>query len=158
MAALTPALLWVSAIGCGVIAGLYFAFSAVVMRALGMLDPQAGMAAMVSINRTILRTAFLPLFFGTSLASLCLLVLSALDMSRPDAPMTGAAALVYLLGMSGCTVAFNVPLNRALASAAAGPDAAAQWARYLRDWTMWNHVRTAASLLAAVLFTAALLR
>lgn len=49
MAAFTTALLWLSAIGCGLIAGLYFAFSTTIMRALGQLEPQAGMVAMVSI-------------------------------------------------------------------------------------------------------------
>jgi uncharacterized membrane protein len=51
----------------------------------------------------------------------------------------------------------NVPLNNALArvdpSSAAG---AAEWARYLKDWTLWNHVRTVASIAAAALFTYAL--
>lgn len=156
MAALISALLWFSAIGCGLIAGLYFAFSTTIMRALGQLEPQAGMVAMVSINDTILRGAFLPLFFGTSLAALCLLVLLALNVSRQDAVLIGAAALVYLVGMFGCTVVFNVPLNNALASAVTGADAVAQWTLYLRDWTMWNHVRTVSSTLAAILFTAAL--
>jgi uncharacterized membrane protein len=30
------------------------------------------------------------------------------------------------------------------------------WARYLEAWIRWNHVRTAASLLAATLFVAVL--
>jgi uncharacterized membrane protein len=50
-----------------------------------------------------------------------------------------------------------VPLNDALAAVAAnGPDAAAVWKRYLSDWTMWNHVRTVTSTLAAILFVYAL--
>lgn len=153
MAALTTALLWVSAVGCGLIAGVYFIFSDTILRALGKIEPAAGMAAMVSINDTILRSAFLPLFFGTSLAALGLLALSVLDGTRQDGLLIGGAALVYLVGMFACTMAFNVPLNMALAAAVTGPDAAAQWAGYLRDWTMWNHVRTASSILAAILFT-----
>ena len=30
------------------------------------------------------------------------------------------------------------------------------WAQYLKDWTLWNHVRTIASLVATVLFISAL--
>lgn len=156
MAALTSALLWFSAIGCGLIAGLYFAFSTTIMQALGKLDSQSGMTAMVSINDAILRTAFLPLFFGTSLACLGLMIVALSDISRSGAVLTAAGALIYLVGMFGCTVIFNVPLNTMLASAVTGPDAAAHWGRYLRDWTMWNHVRTVSSTMAAVLFTAAL--
>ena len=36
---LTSGLLWFSALGCGQIAGLYFAFSAFIMTALGRIDP-----------------------------------------------------------------------------------------------------------------------
>jgi hypothetical protein len=40
------------------------------------------------------------------------------------------------------TMAFNVPLNNALAAAdPASAEATSVWARYLKDWTLWNHVR-----------------
>ncbi len=55
------------------------------------------------------------------------------------------------------TVVGNIPLNDALAIVA--PDSAegtTLWTRYLTDWTFWNHVRTAAALLAATLFAIAL--
>jgi uncharacterized membrane protein len=56
------------------------------------------------------------------------------------------------------TVIFNVPLNNELARAdPAHADTAAVWARYLSDWTFWNHVRTIASTAASALFIAALL-
>ncbi len=54
------------------------------------------------------------------------------------------------------TVAFNVPLNNRLASVE--PDSSggeALWPHYLSRWTLWNHVRTAASLAAAGLFALA---
>ncbi|MFB2921072.1 MULTISPECIES: anthrone oxygenase family protein [Aerosakkonema] len=35
-------------------------------------------------------------------------------------------------------------------------EAAKLWAQYLTDWTFWNHVRTLAALVAAVLLTFAL--
>ena len=55
------------------------------------------------------------------------------------------------------TVAFNVPLNNRLASAEPdSPAAEALWAHYLSRWTLWNHVRTVASLVAAGLFAMAL--
>jgi uncharacterized membrane protein len=55
------------------------------------------------------------------------------------------------------TIVFNLPLNDALAAAdAPSAEGAALWARYLGDWTLWNHVRTGASVAAAVLFTMAL--
>jgi uncharacterized membrane protein len=55
------------------------------------------------------------------------------------------------------TMAFNVPLNQALAAVEpASAEGGALWSRYLSAWTAWNHVRTSASLLAAASFIAAL--
>lgn len=53
---------------------------------------------------------------------------------------------------------FNVPLNNALAAARADtPEGAGLWQRYLAEWTSWNHVRTVAPIVSAILFTAALM-
>ncbi len=47
----------------------------------------------------------------------------------------------------------NGPLNNALAAVGGnGPEAGVVWARYLSDWTAWNHVRTVTSALATGLF------
>ena len=50
MVRLTEGLYWFSALGCGLIAGVFFAFSAFVMKALALLPPAQGIAAMQSIN------------------------------------------------------------------------------------------------------------
>jgi uncharacterized membrane protein len=56
----------------------------------------------------------------------------------------------YLAGCFFVTMVFDVPMNGALASLSpTSPERAAQWASYLADWTIWNHVRTVASLAAA---------
>ena len=49
-------LLWFGAIGCGLLAGLYFAFSVFIMTALGRIEQAQGISAMNSINSTILRS------------------------------------------------------------------------------------------------------
>lgn len=52
-------------------------------------------------------------------------------------------------------MAFNVPLNNHLAGLDPGGlsavDAAGEWQAYFTTWTNWNHVRTATSIVAAVL-------
>jgi uncharacterized membrane protein len=69
-----------------------------------------------------------------------------------------AASLIYLISVIGVTMVFNVPLNDALAPLApASPEAAELWTRYLRKWTFWNHLRTIAPIVSAVLFVAGLL-
>lgn len=149
-------LLWFSALGCGLIAGLYFAFSAFIMTALGQTDPAVGTAAMNAINSTILRSTFIPLFFGTTLTSALLAILALFQWSEPGTALMLIGGLGYLLGMFGVTVAFNVPLNNQLAKAESGEKADNLWARYLNKWTVWNHVRTVASTVACGCFIAAL--
>src|SRR5262245_27127524 len=72
----TSGLLWFCAIGCGLLAGVYFAFSTFIMTALSRIDQAHGVAAMNSVNSTILRSPFIALFFGTTLASLVLAVIA----------------------------------------------------------------------------------
>jgi uncharacterized membrane protein len=154
------ALLWFSAVGCGLMAGLYFAFSAFIMTALSRIDRASGVAAMNSINAVILRSLFMPLFFGTTLTALALAVVAVLRWSAPGSAAALAGGVVYVLGMFVVTMRFNVPLNNALQ--AAGPASADEateataWTRYLREWTRWNHVRTLASTAACALFIVAL--
>jgi uncharacterized membrane protein len=147
-------LLWFCALGCGLIGGLYFAFSAFIMRALGGIDRAAGIAAMNAINTAILRSAFMPIFLGTTLASAVLVVLGVMQAGTSRGPLLIAGGVVYVIGMFVVTMAFNVPLNNALLRA--GERDGATWQRYLVSWTRWNHARTAASLAAAALFIAAL--
>ena len=151
----TAGLLWFSAIGCGLLAGLYFAFSAFIMTALGRIEPVAGAAAMNAINSSILRSAFMPLFVGSTLSSLAVAVAGLADWTHPAAPAMVAGGMIYFAGMFGVTMAFNVPLNNALMSAGAA-QAGAIWARYLKSWTRWNHVRTLASTTALLLFIQAI--
>lgn len=150
-------LIWFGAIGCGLIAGLYFAFSVFIMTALRRIDQSHGIAAMKSINSTILGSLFMPLFFGTTLVSLLLLIVGFVRREEPGAMALLAGGLIYVTGMFLCTILFNVPLNNALAVVdPPRAEAAPVWERYLREWTFWNHVRTISSTAATVLYVAAL--
>ena len=143
-------LLWFCALGCALLGGLYFAFSAFIMTALAQIGP-AGIAAMNSINAVILRSWFMPFFIGTTLACAVLAVAGVLSAGDPRRLFMAGGGILYVAGMFGVTMFFNVPLNNALATA--GPET---WPRYLATWTRWNHVRTLASMGAAALFIAAL--
>ncbi|MEF3302894.1 anthrone oxygenase family protein [Paenibacillus sp. GYB003] len=149
-------LTFASALGSGLIAGLFFAFSAFVMTALGRIPPHQGMAAMQSINVTILNSLFSFVFIGTALASAALAIVSYFRWGEAGTIYLLAGSLLYLLVFL-VTVAFNVPLNDTLAAAKPGSAAGADiWARYLVRWTAWNHVRTAASIAALASFIIAL--
>ncbi len=62
-------------------------------------------------------------------------------------------SLLYLIGTIGVTIACNVTLNDALAIVKPdSPEGATLWAKYLTDWTFWNHIRTIAAIAVATLF------
>ncbi|MCP4616852.1 MAG: DUF1772 domain-containing protein [Bradyrhizobium sp.] len=157
MRTLVTSLLWFSVIGCGLMAGLYFAFSAFIMTALGRIDQAAGISTMNAVNDVIVRSLFLPVFLGSTLTSLALAVLAPFRWDEPGAALWLAGGALYVTGMFAVTAVFNVPLNNALAAVQpASSEAGTLWARYLVDWTWWNHVRTVTSTLAFALFIAAI--
>ena len=145
-----------SALGCGLNAGIFFAFSAFVMRALARIEPGKGIAAMQSINITVLNPWFFTAFFGTAAACILLVISALLNWHQPDAIYLLIGSLLYLIGTVLVTIAFNVPLNDALATVEpSSAEAAGLWPTYLASWTAWNHVRTAAALLGAASLTLA---
>lgn len=138
-------------------AGLYFAFSTFIMSALSRIPQAAGISAMNAINMVILKSLFAPLFWGTTIAGLALAVLALIGWGQPGAIAMLAGGAIHVVGMFAVTVTRNVPLNNMLAAAdPAAAQSASTCTRYLRDWTIWNHVRTFASVAACALFIAAI--
>ena len=138
-----------AALGCGLIAGVFFAFSSFLMSALARLEPPEGITAMQSINITVINPWFMGVFMGTALVCLFLAVSSLSKWHHPGSPYLLAGSLLYLIATFGVTVLFNVPLNDALARIDPGsPDGSKLWATYLTDWTIWNHVRTVGAIAA----------
>ncbi len=138
-------------VGCGLTAGLFFAFSVSVLRGLTRLPAPQAIAAMQSFNVAIVNPAFFLVFFGTAAACLVLAATSVSTLDQPHAAVRLAGALLFVVGAFVVTVVFSVPLNNALA--AVDPQGAAGshlWERYASQWTAWNHVRA----LAACLFGA----
>lgn len=147
-----------AAVGSGLIAGVFFAFSTFVMAAFARLPTEQGIAAMNSINVTIVRSPFMMLFVPTAILCVVIAVFAFLNWRTPPAMWMLAGAALYVVASFISTIAFNVPLNDALAKVSgSGPDATALWATYLKDWTWWNHVRTVACLLASASFVRALM-
>jgi len=136
---------------------VFYAFSTFVVAALGRLPAAQGIAAMQSINVVVLNASFLGVFIGTAVACAVMAALALAAASWPVALLRLAGALLYGVGTFGVTIVRNVPLNEALARAAPDSAEGAQlWARYRIDWTFWNHVRSAAGLLAAAVLIVSL--
>jgi uncharacterized membrane protein len=145
-------------VGSGLTAGIFFAFSTFVMAALARIPPEQGIAAMNSINVTVINPWFMTVFMGTPVICAILAVMAFLKWSEPGSAIILAASLIYIVGSFVVTMVFNVPLNDALAAVTpASGEGGALWTRYLSDWTFWNAVRTVLPLLAMVMFICGLI-
>jgi uncharacterized membrane protein len=147
-------LAFASALGCGLNAGVFFAFSSFVMPALARLPTAQGIAAMNSINALALTPVFMTALFGTAGACFLLGFWTLMTWQRRGAAYLVSGAALYLVGTILVTILFNVPRNNALAAVqTSDPEGGRLWSAYVAGWTGWNHVRTTAALLAAVLLT-----
>lgn len=146
-----------AAVSAGLMGGLFFVFSNTIMAALGRVAPASGIAAMQAINVVIQNPVFFLAFFGPALLSILLAAAALLGWTSSGSTAIYIGAALYLIGIIGVTVVFNVPMNNALdAVDPASADGATFWADYLVRWTAWNHVRTVSGLASSVAFILAL--
>jgi uncharacterized membrane protein len=149
MMPLALGLAFVSLALAALLAGLFFAFSMSVMRALDALGPDAAADAMRSINRRILNPLLFLVFLGTPLTAV------AAGLVAQTAGLDGlwcfAAAAASFAGSFIVTSAVNVPMNNALEARTMS------WPDYAPRWTAWNTVRTIASTASVLCLGASLL-
>ncbi|SDS03461.1 Uncharacterized membrane protein [Paenibacillaceae bacterium GAS479] len=145
-----------SSLGAGLMAGLFFTFSAFMMSVLAKLPSAQGIATMQSINISILTPLFGFIFSGTALACVILAIYSFIKWGGAGMGYLLTGSLLYLIGCVLVTAVFNIPLNDSLA--AANPNNAEGvelWNRYVVSWTAWNHVRTFLTLASLASFVLA---
>ena len=140
------------AVACGLVGGVFFAFSTFVMRGLRDAPDPVGLVAMQSINRAAPTPLFMLALIGTAVASAVLGVWSLLDNDRDGAGLRVAGFAVYQATLI-VTGVYHVPRNNALEAT----DDPRAWTAYAGPWVTWNHLRTLSALAAAVLFTVSLL-
>jgi len=146
-----------TAVACGLVGGVFFAFSTFVMPALRRLPPTDGLAAMQAMNRAAPASGlFMAALGGTALLSLGLAAdaTTHLDDAHARYGLLGAGLYLSSIAITG---GYHVPHNDALALVdPARSGAADAWLGYARGWVAWNHVRTVTALSAGVSFTLAL--
>src|SRR5262245_50680485 len=108
-------LTFVTALGCGLNGGVFFAFSSFVMKGLVRLPASQGIAAMNSMIVTAETPLFMSVLLGTGLACVVLAVCTLFSM-KAGAGYLLAGAVLYILGAILVTMIFNVPRNNALAA------------------------------------------
>ena len=148
----------VTVLGCGLVAGLLFAFSVCVMGALGRMPPAQGIVAMQTINVVIQNPVFGLVFVVASAGSAYLAGSAAFTWGDPGTVARLAGGSLFLVGVLGVTMSRNVPLNERLAAVDAASTAGSDvWRHYLATWTRWNHLRTAVGVLATASLSVSLL-
>ena len=146
-------------LGSALVVGIFFGFSSFIMKALAEIPSAEGIRAMQSINVVVINPSFLGAFFGTAVLSLVAGGLALSGWGSSSASFFLGASLFYLVGTILVTMIGNVPLNDQLAAVSAtDPGTGEVWEHYLDRWVMWNHVRTAAAMVAALLYTLGLMQ
>jgi uncharacterized membrane protein len=146
-----------AALGCAMMAGVFFAFSAFVMKALARLPAKQGIGAMQAINVAAVTFAFMAALFGTAAACGASAVWALFAWDERFAPYLLVGSALYLIGTILLTIAYHVPRNEALATLEPhSAEAESHWRGYLSGWTAWNHLRAATALAAAATLTIAL--
>ncbi len=154
-----------AALGTAVSAGVYFAFSTFVMRGLDRTGPASAITAMHGMNVEARGSGpFLVVLVGSTLLCAAVGVVALSGLRSPGSGWLLAGAILGVVGLV-VTGAISEPLNLrldaidpaqlsdALGERSDGPgvDAAQAWRDYLSAWTVWNHVRTIAGVIGAVL-------
>ncbi len=135
--------------------GMMYVFSTFVMRGLDRTGPVAAITAMRGINvEANSNPAFLLAYFGATILALVVGVTAVVRLNQPGSWWVLIGAIFGILGAI-ITMVFNVPLNNHLDSVnpdgLSVADAAREWQAYFSTWTAWNHARTIASFIGAVL-------
>lgn len=159
MNTLTTVTVILALIGSALVAGIFFAFSSFIMKALARLPASQGMTAMQSINIAVLNPVFLSVFMGTTIISLLVTVLAVIEWQMPAAPYYLVGAVLYIIGTFMLTGMGNVPLNNQLAAVPVNDPAASDtWQHYLDRWTRLNTLRTLSATAAAIVMLVGLLQ
>ncbi len=136
----------ISTILIGLNAGFFYTWSFTIMQSLGQINAQHAISAMKAINANIRTGWFAVIFFGAPLA---LLVTGAM-MYRSNRPAAVCSLLGFVFAATTViiTLSLHVPMNNELAMVEVTTAAQSVWPAYSERWTIWNHARTLASVLA----------
>lgn len=135
-----------AAVGAGVAAGVYLAFSTFVMPGLHKLAHSQAIRAMNAINKAAPANPLLMLvLFGTGIVCVLLMISAIRHRDDSAAVWQIVGAALYLISVL-VLVGYHVPHNDQLMNV--DPDstgAGATWSHFYSAWMARNHVRTLAA-------------
>ena len=122
-----------AALGTGLVAGVFFAFSNFIMKALATVPADHAISVMQSINITVINPFFMTILFGSAAACGGLFIFALRSLRQPGSGWLISGSILYVVGSILVTAIFNVPLNDRLAAIHSGTAAGTQqWAAYLQ--------------------------
>ncbi|QVQ50641.1 DUF1772 domain-containing protein [Spiractinospora alimapuensis] len=144
----------ISALLIGVNAGIFVAFSVSVLPGLNRIPPEHAIPAARGVNRAILNPVFFVFFLGALVGPIVAAVFAYIAGVPVAGWLSVLAAVIYLVGTFGVTMAINVPLNNQLENDG-DPDperdpsgrSAQRWATFAIPWMNWNAVRSVACVI-----------
>jgi uncharacterized membrane protein len=135
------------AMACGLVAGVFLAFSDFVMGSLFASQPAAGTEAMQIINVKVFQSLFMVLLIGMIPVSVGVAFYAHFVIDRPIAMYLIAGGVLYFFGVFVVSAVGNIPMNDALgALPQGGVEAQAYWPSYVKGWVLWNHLRWISAL------------
>ena len=141
------------ALWSAVVGGVFSAFSEFIMAALQRAEPASGIEAMQHINRTVIRTQFVAGILLIAPISVLLALYGSTNLEGSAVFAIIGAPIIFVPTVLLMTIFGNVPMNNRLDRLDRQlPEAHTYWARYGRDWTRLNHIRTLGSVLTAGLY------
>lgn len=152
---MNTAILIITTLFSGLMAGLFYAWSISVTPGLAKIDNTSYLKAFQSMNRAILNPVFFLAFFGLAVL---LIYMSFKTFGSPQTSqqwMILSAAVLYLGGIMFVTIFGNIPLNNSLESLQIETMTPAQMTAFRETfeskWNRLNMIRTICSSLSFLL-------
>jgi uncharacterized membrane protein len=136
-----------TAIGCGLVSGIFLTFSDFVMRSLKLSKTPAGIEVMQIINIEVWKSVFMVLLWVFIAITASLGIYAYTNLAGPAQSYIIIGSVSYTIGVFGISFLFNIPMNNRLAILDFNSSQAATYWRevYLPRWTFWNYLRAIAA-------------
>ena len=153
---LFDAALMAATLACALTAGLVFGFAVVVMPGIAKLPDRDFLQAFKRMDGMIQNGAplFMLVWVGSIVSVILTLVLGTLQLQGIELYLLWFASSLYLLGVQGPTIRFNIPLNNAVQAlemdSLTEPELAEARAQFEAPWNRWNRFRTMTATVSVV--------
>jgi len=150
------AALMAATLSCALVAGLVFGFAVVVMPGIAKLSDREFLQAFKLMDGVIQnrQQAFMFVWLGSIASIVLMLVLGTLHLSGLERILMWFASGLYLLGVQGPTIRFNIPLNNAVQALQIemldDRELAEARTQFEVPWNSWNQFRTLTAIVSVL--------